>query len=254
MRRSYSVDEALMDAIRNEDLDKIREIAPTTDINKRFWYEFHRPTPIAFATEEGVKPEVLELLLSLGAVVTGKDSSSIQYYSKDTYRELFLKHGYNISELAAEYDRKKALEDEFAVACTTQDLKNIRRLAPHFDMSKCRFNLYAGSPSPLVVALDIHGKTEALELLLELGAVPNPYDAYHIRMVNHVDVQMPEEHYENFFLKRGYNLKEIASQLDETWRLPSDQEEDEYSDSDSDSEKSPKDNRSLLQRYFDKRK
>jgi hypothetical protein len=123
-------------------------------------------------------------------------------------------------------------------------------------MSTVRFDYYYDNTSPLVAAIDWHGNTAALELLLELGAVPNPYDAYYIRMVNHVDVQMPKEYYENFFLKHGYNLKEIASQYNKSWWPTSDQEEDEYSDSESDSEteKEPRDHRGPLERYFDKRK
>lgn len=98
----------------------------------------------------------------------------------------------------------------FLHACISRDLEQIRKLAATVDLNHTRFK--GEYKSPLVVSLEYDGDTEVTELLLSLGAVVTPYDAYHIHSLIGVDYPLS---YLDFFKERGYDLSKLRSQFRE---------------------------------------
>ena len=96
---------------------------------------------------------------------------------------------------------------DFFKACRERNLQTIRELSSLFNINNIR-NIYANfKPTPLVYSINVYAITDATELLLSLGAIPSPLDAYIILnklgYFYHVKLQ------ENFFKSQGYNLRKL---------------------------------------------
>ncbi len=139
----------------------------------------------------------------------------------DAYRMITLKRprvSYNFRYQVAllrevKLEGKKLLQyntKRFLHACNSRDLEQIRKLATTVDINHTRFKGEGPFKSPLVVSLEYDGDTEVTELLLSLGAVVTPYDAYHIHSLIGVDYPLS---YLDFFKERGYDLAELRSQF-----------------------------------------
>jgi len=98
-------------------------------------------------------------------------------------------------------------QKDFFRACGYRDLEKIKELAPLFDLNNIRniYGLY--KPTPLVSALNCRNITDAVELLLELGAIPSPLDAY---IILHKISPFYHIHLcEDFFKGQGYDLRKL---------------------------------------------
>ena len=107
------------------------------------------------------------------------------------------------------------MEDDFSRACFYNDLDEIKRLAPYFDLNNTRFKKYFDQPTPLISCINLYGNMEAVDLLLSMGAKVTPYDAYHILFMVDYDINVPRNVYLDFFLSKGYNIVDLAIQCDQ---------------------------------------
>jgi hypothetical protein len=103
-------------------------------------------------------------------------------------------------------------KEEFRIACGSRNLDEIRRLAPHFDLNTTRFEDIMWKPSPIVYSMGDKGEMEAIDLLLELGAIIRPFEAYFIERNIMMD-DMPKSYYDSF-RERGYDIKKLAEEYD----------------------------------------
>lgn len=112
----------------------------------------------------------------------------------------------NILERLEQIDQYD-FEEEFAFACAYQNTDEIRRLAPFFDLNTIRFRCFPGHPRPLTVAADYYGSMKAIDVLLELGLVPSPYDAHDLYF--YIGGDLPFE-YLDYFKERGYDIQGLV--------------------------------------------
>ena len=119
-------------------------------------------------------------------------------------------HDYRlVSQLNRGLKGKKLHEyhaSKFMQACFDQNVEQIRKLAPTVDITKEKFN----RKSPIYASLNAKGATEAVELLLSLGAVLTPRDAYHIFSMIGVDFDIS---YLDFFENKGYDIRKLQAEF-----------------------------------------
>ena len=142
-------------------------------------------------------------------------------------------------------------EEEFFDAIRSGDLVKIRELAPLFDLNRIRWKEDIAFSTPLLLSMKYDIRTDVMELLLSLGAVPSPLDAF-------VASSKCDSYIYNEYIRHlkthGYNIYELREtffKLDYEphdkyccWWSPtidgpfpeSDEEEEWYSDTDSDVE------------------
>jgi hypothetical protein len=104
---------------------------------------------------------------------------------------------------------KRYHTNRFLHACLQRNVDQIRKMAGTIDINNTRFKRCLLLKSPLTASLHREGKTDITELLLSLGAVVSPYDAYH--MFAHIGGDYPLS-YLDFFKERGYNLSQLATE------------------------------------------
>jgi hypothetical protein len=115
-----------------------------------------------------------------------------------------------------ENTEENKLKYSFARACSRNNVKKIRELAPHFDLNTIRFKNYFVKPNPIELCLNEDGETKGVSALLELGAEVTPNYAYRIIGLIPRDAS---ESYIEYFKEKGYDLYELTRQADNPYYL-----------------------------------